>query len=277
MQGTIAQTVALTVYGNSILQSGSESDSLQFQRHNNVFSFCEFVKFVDVVPGSSPRKETVYAASPHEWFERLRKERVSGLRMTYGASGGNKIATDRVLVAFVGGGGKWLIEACGPQASDYWVPRWQLGERGRKDKRIWRVSYIRVLTGARPTRGEPADDLSQLKVELKKCLEEIAEFSRSHKLDPFTKLFESSMARLESPAPLEGLYHEGFVPPGFLPLRATQLLGSADAAWVFGGMGSWNDQSFQGETQAQYERVSEALYQILNQVIAAAANSNVKT
>jgi hypothetical protein len=37
-------------------------------------------------------------------------------------------------------------------------------------------------------------------------------------------------------------------------------------------MGSWNDQGFEGETNAQYERLSDDLYRLLNVAIVTAAN-----
>jgi hypothetical protein len=43
---------------------------------------------------------------------------------------------------------------------------------------------------------------------------------------------------------------------------------------VFGGMGSWNDQGFDADTQLRYEALSEKLYQLLNRAIVVAANSS---
>lgn len=273
MQGTIAQIVALTVHGNSILQKASTAESLEFQNTNSTFKFCESIKFIDVIPGLLTRRENVCAATPYDWFECLRKEKVHGLRVSYGPSGGRKIA-DRMLVGFVGGGGKWLIETCGPETSDYWKVRWQVGDRESKGKKIWRVSYFRVLRREPSGQGQQ-ENLQKLKIQLSQCLEDIAPFSRSHNLDWFTKAFESGIARLESEAPLEGLFHEDIAPTGFLSLQASQLLGSAGAAWGFGGMGSWNDQGFEGPAQARNEQLSEQLYQLLNRVIVAAANSSL--
>ena len=56
-----------------------------------------------------------------------------------------------------------------------------------------------------------------------------------------------------------------------LPAR---ILNTAMPAWVFGGMSSWNDQVFKGEAAAEYERVSEGLYQALHRAIAAGVNAN---
>lgn len=272
MQGTVAQIIALTVHGNSILQKGSAFDNAEFERQNSTFKFCESVDFMKRDPGIWASKECLFAATPNEWFDRLRSEGVRGLRMSYGPSGAKRVA-DRVLVGFIGGGGKWLIESRGPSSSDFWKARWQLGNRDRKDKKIWRVSYLRVLTKKHPTQAPP-EDLEPLRLELRQCLEEIAQFSRSQNLEWFTKAFESGISRLESSDPLAETYHPDIAPPGFLSLAANQLLGAAQAAWVFGGMGSWNDQGFEGRAQARYEQLSEHLYRLLNKAIVAASNSS---
>ncbi|MCC6989411.1 MAG: hypothetical protein IT181_10455 [Acidobacteria bacterium] len=58
-----------------------------------------------------------------------------------------------------------------------------------------------------------------------------------------------------------------------MSVDSLRLLAAARAAWVFGGMGSWNDQGFEGETQAQYEQLSDDLYRLLNTAIVTAANA----
>src|SRR6266481_1252129 len=87
------------------------------------------------------------------------------------------------------------------------------------------------------------------------------------RLDWFTAAFESGIARRQSNTPMEGLYHQDIAPPDFLCPSANQLLGSVDAAWVFGAMGSWHDQGFEGENQTRYEELSERLFRLLNKAI----------
>lgn len=273
MQGSIAQVVALTAHGNSILQHGWDSRGVDFYPLNSTFKFCESVTFVDVVSRFFKKQEQTYAIDPGDWYKQLGREGVYRIRMSYGLSG-QTISPDRMLVGFVGGGGKWLIETDRPDRTDSWEPRWQLGNRESADKKIWRVVYARILN-TKPSSAHQLEDLERLKIELKSALEDISQLSRSQNLDWFTKAFESGLARLESQMPLEGTYHSDLAPAGSLPLSADQLLGSAQAAWVFGGMGSWNDQGFDGPTQAHYEEVSERLYQLLNRVIVAATNSGV--
>ena len=52
--------------------------------------------------------------------------------------------------------------------------------------------------------------------------------------------------------------------------RQAAIFEACSRAWVFGGMGSWNDLGG-GE---RYDRVSQALYDSLNACIAALANSS---
>lgn len=272
MTGTIAQAVAITIHGNSILQRRLALEGDEFQERNSTFKFCESVNFIEHLSDPSKGNETLYAANVRDWFERLGREGAVGFRLSYGASG-ERTVPDRKLAGFVGGGGQWLIEARGPGSSDFWQPRWQIGNRGSRDRRIWRVFYDRVLSKMPLTEVRP-ENLQPLRLELKQCLEQIAQFARAQKLELFAQAFESGIARLESPDPLADAGYPDIAPPGFLSPAANQLLGCAQDAWVFGGMGSWNDLGFEGEVQARYDQLSEQLYQLLNRVIVAAANSS---
>ena len=64
-------------------------------------------------------------------------------------------------------------------------------------------------------------------------------------------------------------YHQYLAPGGGLPSLAVRLLDAYQPAWVFGGMGSWNDLGFHGEVQAEYNRTSERLFLTLTEVIQA--------
>jgi hypothetical protein len=69
-------------------------------------------------------------------------------------------------------------------------------------------------------------------------------------------------------------HHKDLVVNGIAPELATCLLDACQSAWVFGGMGSWNDMSFEGGDQAEYDRVSERLFAVLNETIQIAANAS---
>ena len=279
MQGTIAQIVALTTWGNAAIGAASVCGDWSLYPNNSTFAFCENVRFVDLNRKGNGWDEGPHSADPVEWFNRLKNEGVHGLRMSYRPSGDNHSAganvPDRMLVAFVRGGGRWLIEAVKPKCSDYWEARWDIGDRERSDRRIWRVTYGRIAKNCESSRNQEPE-AEELKNRLARNLAAIAEFAHSHKQENFAKAFKSGLSRLCSPDPFVGVYHVDIAPPKFLPQYADQLLATAQAAWVFGGMGSWNDLGFDGDEQTKYERLSEELYQLLNRAIVVAANSSFR-
>ena len=68
-------------------------------------------------------------------------------------------------------------------------------------------------------------------------------------------------------------YHQDLAPGGVLTDLASALLDACQKAWVFGGMGSWNDLGFEGDSQRDYERMSESLFGAVTRAIAGAASS----
>lgn len=192
--------------------------------------------------------------------------------MTYMPGGENRGgATDRMLVGFVGGGGRWLLETTGPNGSDYWEGRWEVGDQSRADRKIWQVTYGRIAAN-QPSPLQIPIDLEGLRQRLAKNLTEISAFARHHNLDGFAKAFESGQSNLESSSPGTGLYHNDMLST-HMSLAASQLLSAAQSSWVFGGMGSWDDLGFEGDEQSTYENLSEDLYRLLNDSIVSAANS----
>jgi hypothetical protein len=276
VQAPIAQIVALTTYGNAFLAGAPGADSSAFYPANSTFRFCEHVKFVDLDLKAGKQDEVPYADDPPAWLSRLKRDKIHGLRMVYRPTDEQQLkqrkVTDRMLVGFVGGGGRWLIDAIGDRGSDFWEGRWEVGDQEREDRRIWRVTYGRVAMG-QPCAHYPNNELIALSNELAMNLKAIANFARKHDLNNFADAFESGLTELDSDAPLASVHHTDLAPPQAVTLPAARLLGAAQAAWVFGGMGSWNDLGFDGDDQALYERLSEELYRLLNAAIVAGANA----
>jgi hypothetical protein len=81
------------------------------------------------------------------------------------------------------------------------------------------------------------------------------------------------METLDSDGVKQHGYHKDLVVEGAAPSLAKALLDAAQSAWVFGGMGSWNDLGFEGADQAEYDRVSQQLFTVLNETIQVAANA----
>jgi len=279
MLGATAQIIALVAHGNEVLRNGAGPSDPDFYPSNSTFKFCEYVRFVEARQGTRPGMPEIWASDPIEWFARLKQEGVHALRLQYVASGGKQIGAshvpDRMLAGFVGGGGGWFLETIGPQGSDFWQPRWEVGDRTRDDRRIWRVNYGRILEN-QETAPTMAEDLNSLTRYLGETLDQISALARAQKLDNFAVLFEKSKEQLATDAQINSVYHSDVVPKGSLSPVASRLLAAAQGAWVFGGMGSWNDVGIEESAQADYQRLSEALFQLLNLTYVATANATMR-
>ena len=274
MNGTIAQLVALTCYGNTYLAGQATP---QFYPTNSTVQFCERVSFVTCGTtffGFGKPKETEVAHDPDSWFAYLKGRGAKGLRLSRTPQNKPGIS-DRMSSGFVGGGGYWEIDVILPKGEyEVWMARWEVGNQKAPDNRIWRVTYGRVLTGKADL--FPMPELSSAIRELHESLKEVRLFSGQHKLDGFTKSFDDALDTIDTKGEKKHGYHQDIAPKGFLPAEAETLLDACQKAWVFGGMGSWNDMGFEGEEQKTYDRVSERLFQAVNNAIAQAATSSMK-
>src|SRR5258708_16386767 len=73
-------------------------------------------------------------------------------------------------------------------------------------------------------------------------------------------------------------YHPDVLPADGYSLSARQLMAASVAAFVFGGMGSWNDTGFADrEMQARYERVTRQLYIAVMDGLVTAVNASVSS
>ena len=264
MQGTIFQILVLVTHGNMVL-SGQTVAGLYPQ--HDAFKFDEFVKFVDLERIGNTWGEKPFAEDPNDWLAKLKSQRCSGLRVER-ISTDEKDLSDRMSVAFVGGGGRWLIEAVCPGGSEYWESKWEVGDRHRPDQKIWRVTYGRIARNQRTARTD-VPSIEGLSAEMSQTLQDAISFSAKHKLDWFEKAFQSGYSALKAESEPE---LNGMALRGQLSLPASRLLAASQAAWVFGGMGSWNDLGFDGDDQRQYEAISDRLFRLINSSLIVTAN-----
>ena len=140
--------------------------------------------------------------------------------------------------------------------------------------------YMHRLEERGPTDAIVLPDLASLTADLKKVLVEIREFAirtNAGFIENFTGALDVLDER-EAPAWAE-LARDGLLTP-----EAVRLLSACGKAWVFGGMMSWNDNphSLPDDPQeriaveADYDRVTAALYIVVSRAIVAAANSSCK-
>jgi hypothetical protein len=267
MNTAIAQLVALTCHANAFLQGSAMAK--EFFPNNSTCTFCERISFVEPTRSFSGKlTEELVAGRPDEWFSYLAKKNGLGVRLVRQPQNDLRLS-ERMSAGFVGGGGDWALAARLPGTTESWTPRWEVWNHEAPEQRIWRVTYVRSAAEPGETSSQ-REDLQQAASSLKSALIDIEAFSRTHDCHGFTESFGRALDSLEGRS--RHGYHGDLVPEGSSSSIVAAVLDAAQSAWVFGGMGSWNDMAFAGEDGKEYERVSEKLFNAINAAICAAAN-----
>ena len=272
MNGVLAQLVALTSYGNNYL--AHDYVPVGFYPGNSTFQFCSKVDFIEFHQQlfSKKLKETIVAPGPAEWYKYLKKEGCRKLRLYFQGTKDQSQAPEYKLAGMVGGGGTWYIEAVYKSYSNLWSNRWQVQDANAADGRIWTVNYGR--TSWRQKTLNIQVEQGRVKEQLASTLRELIQFALKQNLESWARQFESALALLDSEEPNEQYYHKDLMPLNNYSITARQILFSAGQAWVFGGMGSWNDLSFSNkEDNDLYEKLSGRLYYGIIEAVVSAVNS----
>jgi hypothetical protein len=148
-----------------------------------------------------------------------------------------------------------------------WVARWEVGNRDDADRRIWNIA----ISGERSDLRAPVPDVRSSATELRIALSELGDFAARHDQQSWADIMRAAEEQLVSDDPKCAYYPE-MVQAGALPLDRLQLLAAATRGWIFGGMGSWNDNVASVEIE-EYERVSANLWKALTVAMTAAVNS----
>lgn len=258
MTGIVQQMITLVGYGNHYLNNGKLPSD--FFPKNPAFRFCNTVSFIDLKENASSAssQNKPIAEDPVAWMNYLKNKGCQKLRLYFQYSG-NQDFPDYKSAGMVGGGGYWYIEANYGTVCDVWASRWEVTRQNDTDQNIWSVSYG-LLEDNQPPTDLPCN-LNVIKEVTAERLSAIAAFASREKLDNYKEIFEKALSVLESSTPAENDNQKQMIPQENYSLLARQLLFSADTAWVFGGMGSWNDLYFKDKSiQQSYEELSYKLY-----------------
>lgn len=272
MQTELAQIISLTSYGNEFIKNGTIDEN--YFPGNTVFQHCTMVDFRDFRSSlfSSKPVESISANNPIDWFKLLKKEGCTKLRLYYQSATKTEFGPEYMLAGFAGGAGIWLIETDFDNYSHYWQKRWQVTNKDAPDNKIWTVDYARVIKNFPVTNQQK--DINETKIKLTETVKELIEFCIEKDLKYWLEVFQKTDKILSDPTPNRLYYHHDLLVFKNYSLAAQQLLFAAGEAWVFGGMGSWNDMGFNDEiTQENYLKLTQQLYEQLLQSIVAATNS----
>lgn len=252
MNGELAALVALCLHGNDWLASGV-GPAPALDRENSAFRYVERVRVL------CPRRRLLRtrvseAEGVAAWLQFVKD--TGGRRLTLAVGGPPTSELPESVAASFANGGRWALVEHG-RAPRLWQPHWAVHDSHRADQRIWAVQLFGTLLRhpwpVPPTESSARDDLRAALV----AIEQFA--AADDGLEPWTMQFRAALRLLDEPEPL--IPYNADLAPATLPLEARQLLAAAVTAWVFGGMGSWNDIGFADTARrSEYDRLTDTLY-----------------
>lgn len=260
MSTGVIQIASLTAYANAFLQG----HPICFDMDHSLADICHSITFIECSSADSNDDYFELAKNPNEWFQYLKKQRVERVKLHF-VSSFNEELPDRIGAAFVGGGGRWLMETLYGDCSDLWESGWTT----TRGARPWKVYYLIVARDWEQFAGSYLS-LRGARRRLSNALINVEAFAREQRENYWAESFRKALETLDAPYPLEG---SDFVPRGCFSLEAEQLFAAGLRSWVFGGMGSWNDLCFGGKTEEQYVQFSNELYDAMCQSLVVAINS----
>lgn len=272
MNGSLAQIIALTAYGNDFLRN--HRLQTDFFSTNTTFQFCNKVDFIGFKKQLRIIKPShfIIADNPLEWFKYLENGGCKKLRLYYEHSENQSFEKDCKLAGFVGGGGTWLIEAIYDNHSNYWANKWEANNQNDYTRKVRAVSYGMVAEDQLTSDFQV--DGKEIYEDFDSILSSISNFAYNQNLGFWGDKFKSAISVLRSENPCKDFYHKDLIPLENYSLIAKQILFCAGTSWVFGGMGSWNDLGFENnETNELYDNLSGQLYSTIIEAIISAINS----
>lgn len=264
MNGELAQVAALVAHARVALSSRSP---FSLDLSNSTFKFVRDLTFDQELRRFL--REPLFrqiGSTPAQWYEYLVRSDARSVALTPRPSGG--VLADHVAVAFAGGG-SWGIGVVEDGRNKIWRAHWHVGNPNAPDRRIWSVHY-REFEGERP----PSEGITvaTAHAKLARILTDAEDFAREAKLAPWPDLFAAAHHKLGAEAPTFE-YHPDILPSSMYTNNARRLFAACERAWVFGGMGSWNDLVFrEGELQRRYDAITGELYTAVLDGIVASVN-----
>lgn len=260
MNGELSNVIALAAHGTAFLARGGEPPDVLGM---SAFRFCRDIKFRrDTGPDGT-------IAGSSAWFLDLRERGAEWLHLAFFDRPGRLEPHD---AAGFSNGGNWsLHDHARPWGDEWWIGRASFDKQTDAD-RPWSMDFGN--NSPAPAPQVPVLGLAESASSLRSAIHDAIMFEedtggaqwRSHSFTP-------ALAALgaEVPMPVLG---GNLLPEQGYSQAARQTLAAASHAWVFGGMGWWNDNGFADpDIQRRFIDVTRSLYRAVTQAIAASVNS----
>jgi hypothetical protein len=265
MNGELAQIVALVAHGNMFLNDPpiERPESLL---SNSTFQFVQSVHF-NRYASRDDKEGAPVAQSVGDWLKALRAGGVRQLRYV-AYRWGRPDMPERVADSFSGGVSR-SIQTPTNGGFECWYPLWRHADRPEKP---WDVEY-RALTF--PYDSAQVPPMATCRQALQRSLHAAQTFAHRRDVNQagWADVFGQALQLLDSPDPTPP-YHTDLLPVHGYGLDARQIMSACIRAWVFGGMGSWNDMTFgNAAVQREYNAVSDDLYDSIKLAVVGVANS----
>lgn len=255
MNAELAQLVVLTSYGSLYLTDRTNASPPELLGSNSAFAYVRSVEFLD-------EHNTLKASNPAQWFSGLRLAEAKRLWLATLGPQGEFPA--HIAEAFVGGIYRG-IQVDYKGSAELWAPRWKF-RRGQR----WDVRYTRAPLGC-VSLAACGPSLESCEETLRNSVEEARRFAEETENHYWAEWFSQALEALHA---FDGSDCSDLLPEAGSSLIARRVFEAARLAWVFGGMGSWNDLWFSDdELQARYEAITASLYDAVLAGIVAATNS----
>jgi len=263
VHGELAQLIAISAHGSAWLAGRSGDAPPGLQQANSTFQYVRQVQFE--LERSLLRKPVVQSDLVG-WLAEARRRGVT--RLWLAVPGGSELP-DRHLISVAGTATWFAVATANDRPIEVWRPSWAVGDPDAPDRRIWDVTYHgRRSTEIAPAHVNPAAAMDRLTA----AIRDAESFAAAEGMDEWAAIFGAALRLVDATDPVPP-YHPDMFPPTAFGRSARHLLATATRAFVFGGMGSWNDLGFESaDSNSAYERVSSALYDAVLQAFIAAVN-----
>jgi hypothetical protein len=243
----LAQLVAIVTHGNAFLIAKSGAQPPEISHELSVFEMVKRIKFIEK-KNSSEKAQTQLSDGTAGWYRYLKDHKVRRLRIITIDWSKERADLPAVMASAFAGCGNWAVLSEGTKADILWFP--QYSSSGNDEI----LSFVGTPLDKRYP--EASADLDVAELTLKNALTNIRDYAVNEKVgDNWVGIFSRALEILASDGPSRAFITQLFPETGY-GHKAHRLIQAASEAWVFGGMGSWNDMG----GGKRYTEVTDALY-----------------